>query len=86
MEAGTTWGTGCRGCLHGKEWRLVLPGGLAAEAVCMVRNGGWYYLGGWLQRRVVLHGKEWRLVLPGGLAAETGSSAVVRKGTRECQG
>jgi hypothetical protein len=46
----------------------------------MVRNGGWYYLEGWLQRLVVLHGKEWRLVLPGGLTAEIGSSAVVRNG------
>jgi hypothetical protein len=50
----------------------------------MVRNGGWYYLEGWLQRLVALYcsDEEWRLVpvLPGGLAAETGSFAVVRNG------
>ncbi len=38
--------------LHGMEWRLVLPGGLAAEtgSSAVVKNGGWYYLGNWLQR------------------------------------
>jgi hypothetical protein len=41
----------------------------------MVRNEGWYYLEGWLQRLVVLHGKGLRLVLPGELAAEAGSFA-----------
>jgi hypothetical protein len=40
----------------GEEWRLVLSGGLDAEAFssAVVRNGGWYYLEGWLQRLVVL--------------------------------
>ncbi len=45
----------------------------------VVRYGGWYYLGGWLQSLIVLQYSE-EAVTNWGLTAESGSYAVVRNG------